>query len=136
MEKEKLISLWMAHCFLLSRGNLELEDVGNEVWKELYLRSSFWEIEVISTKTYFKMHDLIHDLATQFLASASSSNIRETDVRDYKHTMPFGFTEVVSSFPLLQKFVLLRVLNLSKLGLEQLLSSIGDPVNLRYLDLS
>ncbi|KAH0648409.1 hypothetical protein KY285_033657 [Solanum tuberosum] len=31
MEKENLISLWMAHGFLLSKGNLELEYVGNEV---------------------------------------------------------------------------------------------------------
>ncbi|KAG5568809.1 hypothetical protein H5410_064175 [Solanum commersonii] len=38
MEKEKLISLWMAHGFILSKGNMELEDVGDEVWKELYLR--------------------------------------------------------------------------------------------------
>ncbi|KAK6782852.1 hypothetical protein RDI58_020648 [Solanum bulbocastanum] len=37
---------------------------------------------------------------------------------------------------LLQKFVSLRVLNLSDLGLKQLLSSIGDLVHLRYLNLS
>ncbi|KAG5592377.1 hypothetical protein H5410_042891 [Solanum commersonii] len=31
MEKENLISLWMSHGFLLSKGNLELEYVGNEL---------------------------------------------------------------------------------------------------------
>ncbi|KAH0642786.1 hypothetical protein KY289_033760 [Solanum tuberosum] len=46
MEKENLISLWMAHGFLFSKGNLEPEDVGNKVWNELYLRSFFQEIEV------------------------------------------------------------------------------------------
>ncbi|KAL3361729.1 hypothetical protein AABB24_014547, partial [Solanum stoloniferum] len=77
IEKEYIITLWMAHSFLLSKGNMELEDVGNEVWNELYLRSFFQEIEVKSGKTYFKMHDLIHDLATSmFSASASSRSIR------------------------------------------------------------
>ncbi|XP_049377851.1 putative disease resistance protein RGA1 [Solanum stenotomum] len=100
MEKKKVISLWMAHGFLLSRRNLELEDVGNEVWNELYLRSFFQEIEVKSGKTYFKMHDLIHDLATSlFSASASSSNIRELIGGIYSHRMSIGFAEFVPLKP-------------------------------------
>ncbi|KAH0645613.1 hypothetical protein KY290_034395 [Solanum tuberosum] len=139
IEKENIISLWMAHGFLLSKGNLELEDVGNEVWNELYLRSFFQEIEVKSGKTYFKMHDLIHDLATSlFTASATSNNIREINVKGYPHMMLIGFAKVVSSYSPshLQKFVSLRVLNLSKLRLKHLPSSIGDLVHLRYLNLS
>ncbi|KAL3330804.1 hypothetical protein AABB24_034564 [Solanum stoloniferum] len=139
MEKEKLISLWMAHGFLLSKGNMELEDVGDEVWKELYLRSFFQEIEVKSGKTYFKMHDLIHDLATSlFSANTSSSNIREINANYDGYMMSIGFAEVVSSYSpsLLQKFVSLRVLNLRNSDLNQLPSSIGDLVHLRYLDLS
>ncbi|XP_049376706.1 putative disease resistance protein RGA1 isoform X2 [Solanum stenotomum] len=139
MEKENLISLWMAHGFLLSKGNLELEDVGNEVWNELYLRSFFQEIEVKSGKTYFKMHDLIHDLATSlFTASASSNHIREINVKGYPHMMSIGFAKVVSSYSRshLQKFVSLRVLNLTYIGPKQLPSSIGDLVHLRYLNLS
>ncbi|KAK4364725.1 hypothetical protein RND71_016083 [Anisodus tanguticus] len=149
IEKENLTTLWMAHGFLLSKGNLELEDVGNEVWKELYLRSFFQEIEVKSGKTYFKMHDLIHDLATSiFSASTSSSNIRQVNVKDdedmmlivkdYKNMMSIGFAEVVYSYsPLLfKRFVSLRVLNLSNTQFKQLSSSIGDLVHLRYLDLS
>uniref|UniRef100_M1A3Y6 NBS-LRR resistance protein n=1 Tax=Solanum tuberosum TaxID=4113 RepID=M1A3Y6_SOLTU len=139
MEKQNLISLWMAHGFLLSKGNLELEDVGNEVWNELYLRSFFQEIEVKSDQTYFKMHDLIHDLATSlFSASTSSSNIREINVKEYPHMMSIGFAKVVSSYSPshLQKFVSLRVLNLNNLRLKHLPSSIGDLVHLRYLNLS
>ncbi|XP_049362304.1 putative disease resistance protein RGA1 [Solanum verrucosum] len=138
MEKEKIISLWMAHGFLLSKGNMELEDVGNEVWEELYLRSFFQEIEVRSGKTYFKMHDLIHDLATSlFSARASSSNIREINVKIYSHMMSIGFAAVESSYShlLVENFVSLRVLNLNYLE-KQLPSSIGDLVHLRYLDLS
>ncbi|XP_006364463.1 putative disease resistance protein RGA1 [Solanum tuberosum] len=141
MEKENLIAIWMAHGFLLSKGHLELEDVGNEVWKELYLRSFFQEIEVKSGKTYFKMHDLIHDLATSlFSANTSSSNIREINVKSYTHMMSIGFAEVVSVSPYyplsLEQFVSLRVLNLSYSKLDQLPSSIGDLVHLRYLNLS
>ncbi|KAM3397277.1 putative disease resistance protein RGA4 [Capsicum galapagoense] len=139
MVKENLITLWMGHGFLLSKVNLELEDVGNEVWNELCLRSFFQEIEVKSGKTYFKMHDLIHDLATSlFSASSSSSNIREINVKGYTHMTSIGFTEVVPSYSpsLLKKFASLRVLNLSYSKLEQLPSSIGDLVHLRYLDLS
>ncbi|PHU28844.1 Disease resistance protein RGA2 [Capsicum chinense] len=149
IEKEYLVTLWMAHGFILSKGNMELEDVGNEVWKELYLRSFFQEIEVKSSKTYFKMHDLIHDLATSmFSASASSSNIRQINVKDdedmmfivqdYKDMMSIGFVDVVSSYSpsLFKRFVSLRVLNLSNLEFEKLSSSIGDLVHLRYLDLS
>ncbi|KAH0645648.1 hypothetical protein KY285_034678 [Solanum tuberosum] len=140
IEKEKLISLWMAHGFLLSKGNMELEDVGNEVWKELCLRSLFQEIEVKDGKTYFKMHDLIHDLATSlFSASASSSNIREINVKGYPHRMmSIGFAELVSSYSpsLSQKFVSLRVLNLGNSKFKKLPSSIGDLIHLRYLNLS
>ncbi|KAK4728225.1 hypothetical protein R3W88_021213 [Solanum pinnatisectum] len=110
-------------------GNMKLEDVGNEVWNELYLRSFFQEIEVKSGKTYFSMHDLIHDMATSlFTASTSGSNIREINAKDYSHKMSIDFAQ--------SGFVSLRVLNLSKLELKQLPSSIGDLLHLRYLDLS
>ncbi|XP_049361731.1 putative disease resistance protein RGA1 [Solanum verrucosum] len=118
MEKENLISLWMAHSFLLSKGK-ELEDEGND------------------------MHDLIHDLATSlFTASTSSNNIREINVKGYPHMMSIGFAVSSYSRSHLQKFVSLRVLNLSGLlptGIStwnQLPSSIGDLVHLRYLNLS
>ncbi|XP_006352944.1 putative disease resistance protein RGA1 [Solanum tuberosum] len=139
MEKENLISLWMAHGFLSSKGNLELEDVGNEVWNELYFRSFFQEIEVKDGKTYFKMHDLIHDLATSlFSARASNSNIREINVKKYSDIKSIGFAAVESSYShlLVENFVSLRVLNLRYLELNQLPSSIGDLVHLRYMDLS
>ncbi|KAH0646761.1 hypothetical protein KY290_034406 [Solanum tuberosum] len=140
MVKENLIAIWMAHGFLLSKGNLELENVGNEVWKELYLRSFFQEIDVKSGKTYFKMHDLIHDLATSlFSANTSSSNIREINVKSYTHMMSIGFAKVVSPYSYslsLEQLVSLRVLNLSYSELKKLPSSIGDLVHLRYLNLS
>ncbi|AES79733.1 putative P-loop containing nucleoside triphosphate hydrolase, leucine-rich repeat domain, L [Medicago truncatula] len=62
--KEELIQLWMANGFIAKR-NLEVEDVGNMVWKELYQKSFFQDCKMgeYSGDISFKMHDLIHDLA-------------------------------------------------------------------------
>ncbi|XP_029125726.1 disease resistance protein RGA2-like [Cajanus cajan] len=63
--KEELIHLWMANGFIKSEGNLEVENVGNKVWKRLYCRSFFQEVKTdkLGIITSFKMHDLFHDLA-------------------------------------------------------------------------
>jgi hypothetical protein len=62
--KEELIQLWMDNGFIAKR-NLEVEDVGNKVWKELYQKSFFQDIKMdeYSGDISFKMHDLVHDLA-------------------------------------------------------------------------
>jgi len=64
MVKESLIQLWMANGLVTSRGNLQMEHVGNEVWNELNQRSFFQEVksDFVGNIT-FKMHDLVHDLA-------------------------------------------------------------------------
>ncbi|KAI9125357.1 hypothetical protein K1719_003973 [Acacia pycnantha] len=41
INKHLLIQLWLANGFITSHGKLDAEDVGNEVWKELYWRSFF-----------------------------------------------------------------------------------------------
>ncbi|XP_039683088.1 putative disease resistance protein RGA4 isoform X2 [Medicago truncatula] len=68
MDKEELIKLWMANGLVISRGNLQMEHVGNEVWNELYQRSFFQEVEsdLVGNIT-FKMHDLVHDLAQSIM---------------------------------------------------------------------
>jgi len=65
IEKEELIHLWMANGFIKSEGNVEVEHVGNKVWKKLYRRSFFQEAKYdeFGMITSFKMHDLFHDLA-------------------------------------------------------------------------
>ncbi|RHN51422.1 putative leucine-rich repeat domain, L domain-containing protein [Medicago truncatula] len=45
MVKENLIQLWMANGLVTSRGNLQMEHVGNEVWNELNQRSFFQEVK-------------------------------------------------------------------------------------------
>ncbi|MED6158304.1 hypothetical protein PIB30_031471 [Stylosanthes scabra] len=65
IKKQQLIYLWMSNGFISSRPNLEVEEVGNMVWNELYQKSLFQDVrsDDYSGNNYFKMHDLVHDLA-------------------------------------------------------------------------
>ncbi|WJX58079.1 hypothetical protein P8452_43569 [Trifolium repens] len=67
--KEELIHLWMANGFISSRKNLEVEDVGSMIWNELYQKSFFQDITMdeYSGNIFFKMHDLVHDLAQSIM---------------------------------------------------------------------
>ncbi|GMJ13630.1 hypothetical protein like AT3G14470 [Hibiscus trionum] len=65
MIKDELIGLWMANGFIPSRGQLDLHDMGCEIFSELTWRSFFQEIsEDVHGTVTCKMHDLIHDVAT------------------------------------------------------------------------
>ncbi|KAF7815702.1 putative disease resistance protein RGA1 [Senna tora] len=78
--KEELIHLWMANGFISSRENLEIEDVGNEIWNELYKNSFFQEVTIDDDGcTKFKMHALIHDLA-QSITKKECSVIKGGDI--------------------------------------------------------
>ncbi|XLQ98970.1 hypothetical protein S83_065169 [Arachis hypogaea] len=65
IKKQELIYLWMGNGFISSRRNLEVEEVGNMVWNELHQKSLFQDVrsDDFSGEIYFKMHDLVHDLA-------------------------------------------------------------------------
>ena len=65
ISKQFLIELWIANGFISSNKILDEEDIGDDVWNELYWRSFFQDIEtdVFEKITSFKMHDLVHDLA-------------------------------------------------------------------------
>ncbi|RYQ81418.1 hypothetical protein Ahy_Scaffold1g107349 [Arachis hypogaea] len=41
--KEQLVPLWMANGLIKARGNMEVEEVGNEVWDELLAETSYLE---------------------------------------------------------------------------------------------
>ncbi|XP_030962901.1 putative disease resistance protein RGA3 [Quercus lobata] len=63
MNKETVIQLWIAQGFVQSSNkNQQLEDIGDEYFKDLLWRSFFEEVENYKGLRY-KMHDLIHDLA-------------------------------------------------------------------------
>ncbi|XP_075674350.1 putative disease resistance protein RGA4 [Castanea sativa] len=65
INKLKLIQLWIAQGFIQSpEENIQQEDVANEYFMELLWRSFFQEVEEDGgMNRWFKMHDLIHDLA-------------------------------------------------------------------------
>ncbi|MED6180933.1 hypothetical protein PIB30_014715 [Stylosanthes scabra] len=65
IQRQELIHLWMANEFISSRANLDIEEVGNMIWNELYNKSFFQDVKINddSGRIYFKMHDLVHDLA-------------------------------------------------------------------------
>ncbi|KAJ4847528.1 hypothetical protein Tsubulata_003952 [Turnera subulata] len=64
MRKDQLIQLWMANGFIPCKNQMDLHDMGNEIFNELVWRSIFQDVEeqrpgIITCK----MHDLMHDLA-------------------------------------------------------------------------
>jgi len=100
MVKENLIQLWMANELVTSRGNLQMEHVGNEVWNELYQRSFFQEVksDVVGNIT-FKMHDLVHDLAQSIMGeecvASEVSSLTDLSIRTHHISC---FDTVIPSF--------------------------------------
>ncbi|KAI4299984.1 hypothetical protein L6164_033404 [Bauhinia variegata] len=95
IKMELLINLWMANGFISTSGRLAMEDVGSEIWNELYQRSFFQDIKTneLGQVESFKMHDLVHDLACSIagdeisvLGDASSANLS----RSTRHIGFFG----------------------------------------------
>ncbi|KAI5437148.1 hypothetical protein KIW84_023321 [Lathyrus oleraceus] len=134
------------------------EDIGNEVWNELYWRSFFQDIEKdgIGEIEKFKMHDLVHDLA-QSIAEEVSCYIPEPSLsKRIRHLSTYGekSSGIVGSvqlhgIKLLRTFLMrqynclppqvlkcysLRVLDLQRM--IELPSLIFHLKHLRYLNLS
>ncbi|CAL1385840.1 unnamed protein product [Linum trigynum] len=67
MEKDELIKLWMSQGFLKATTNQDMEEVGEEYFQMLVMRSFFQDLEkelyLNKEKLYCKMHDLVHDFA-------------------------------------------------------------------------
>ncbi|XP_050283871.1 putative disease resistance protein RGA3 [Quercus robur] len=69
IDKMTLIQLWISQGFIQS-SNKQLEDVADAYVKDLLWRSFFEEVsDEVGYLKYYKMHDLIHDLA-QSIAGA------------------------------------------------------------------
>lgn len=98
--KDELIHLWMANGFISSRKNLEVEDVGSMIWKELCHKSFFQEITTIeySGETYFKMHDLVHDLAQSIMGQECMAlkDAKITNLPKRTHHISFHSAKLLS----------------------------------------
>ncbi|XP_058750026.1 putative disease resistance protein RGA4 [Vicia villosa] len=160
MVKEQLIHLWLANGFIASRGNLEVEHVGHEVWNELYAKSFFQEVKTDEKgNVTFKMHDLFHDLAQSImgeecLASGAESltslsirvhHISCSVINFYKpikyNTIPFKKAESLRTFLQLDvpfentgSFPSITSLRALRTSCPQL-SALKSLTHLRYLEL-
>lgn len=158
IDKKFLIDLWMVNGFISSNAMLEAEDIGNEVWNELYWRSFFQDIEKddIGEIENFKMHDIVHDLAQSIAEEVCDCITEPNQSKRIRHLSAYGEkpSEVVGSIQLhgiksLRTFLIhkfrcsppqvlkcysLRVLDLQYM--KDLPSSICRLKYLRYLNLS
>jgi len=157
MVKEHLIQLWMANGLVTSRGNLQMEHVGNEVWNELYQRSFFQEVKSdLAGNITFKMHDLVHDLAQSIIGEECVSSKVESltnlssrvhhiscfvTKRKFDYNIPFKKVESLRTFLELEPTykssdVLLSIIPLRALSTSSYqLSSLKNLIHLRYLQL-
>ncbi|CAK8536971.1 unnamed protein product [Lathyrus sativus] len=158
INKKFLIGLWMANGFISTNGMLEAEDIGNEVWNELYWRSFFQDIKKddIGEIENFKMHDLVHDLAQSIAEEVSCCNTEAILSKRILHRSTYGekFSRVagliqlhgikslrtfltqynICSPPQVLKCYSLRVLDFQRM--KEFPSSIFRLKHLRYLNLS
>ncbi|TYH73484.1 hypothetical protein ES332_D05G333100v1 [Gossypium tomentosum] len=150
-EKEELIQLWMAEGLLqLSKDNGDPEELGNEYFKDLRLRSFFQQSK--GEKSCFVMHDLISDLAKsvtrEFICRLEGSGERY-DVRQKFQSLPkakgLRTFIIVNSFfhwvnvsnVLMHDLLMissLRVLSLAG-DLVELPRDMGRLINMLYLDI-
>ncbi|KAJ7943924.1 Disease resistance protein [Quillaja saponaria] len=165
LDKEHLIHLWMANGFISSSGNMEAEDVGNEVFAELYWRSLFqeaWTNEVGDVES-FKMHDLVHDLAQsiteeEYLVVENIESLSDLSTRTHHVSSLNNLSKITPlrsttlNMGILEKVKSLRTLLLvaddlqpsipqssvfrSLRSLRATPLKIGNLIHLRYLDLS
>ncbi|XP_039690762.1 putative disease resistance protein RGA3 isoform X2 [Medicago truncatula] len=92
INKKFLIDLWMANGFLSSNAMLQTEDIGNEVWNELYWRSFFQDIEHdgFGKIQKFKMHDLVHDLAQSITEEVNCCITEPSPSNRIRHLSIYG----------------------------------------------
>nr|XP_025651365.1 putative disease resistance protein RGA4 isoform X2 [Arachis hypogaea]XP_025698022.1 putative disease resistance protein RGA4 isoform X2 [Arachis hypogaea] len=98
--KEQLIHLWMANGLIKARGNMEIEEVGNEVWDELCQKSFFQDVRTDSLGTItFKMHDLFLELAQSIMGEecvvSKSANLTSLTSRVH-HVSCLDFYETLN----------------------------------------
>ncbi|KAL5711857.1 hypothetical protein ACHQM5_014087 [Ranunculus cassubicifolius] len=165
IEVEELIRLWIANGLVQTDETMELEDVANEIFKELVLKLFFQNAEKnwLGIKT-FKLQDIMYDLAwlvarTECVALEDGDQLAEIpdSVRHLLVTeaaQSSGMVDTISkSFPQLRTCIFppmcnpplpiifenltsLRALHLRASNIPNLPKSIENLKHLRYLNLS
>ncbi|KAK1282822.1 putative disease resistance protein RGA3 [Acorus calamus] len=157
-----VVQYWISEGFVLANGDMSLEEVGEEYFKELVKRCLFNIDPLYVNETVCTMHDLIRDLATsmadgeyftgglQGLIDVSIKPRHASIVDDEVTTIPNAITVHESLRTILlvtpqwkniqedlfEKLRRLRVLNLSDTKIENLPRNIGNLIHLRNLNVS
>ncbi|KAJ0017676.1 hypothetical protein Pint_11527 [Pistacia integerrima] len=91
-----LVQFWMAHGLLQSHNeNQDLESIGMQYIKELMSRSFFQDITQLHENLYtFKIHDLMHDLATSLMRNEFSivKSTNQICTKSHRH-LSFHFVD-------------------------------------------
>ncbi|CDP13082.1 unnamed protein product [Coffea canephora] len=151
LREDELIQHWMAEGFVQpDRQNQRLmEEIGGE-YLRILLQSSLLE-KVEEPRTYYKLHDLVHDFAKSVLNPKSSSQDRYLALHSYEEMAENGRRNkpasirslflhleggISADMNMLSRFKHLHVLKLSGYNAKFLPISIGKLLRLRLLDIS
>ncbi|XP_057740681.1 putative disease resistance protein RGA3 [Arachis stenosperma] len=162
IKKDDCIQLWTAQGYLASSTETQsVEDVGNQYVKILLMRSFFQDASMDKSGHIksFKMHDLMHDLATLVAGNDCYLCTEGRGIVGRPMHVSFGpqincsldvfddcklrtficwelATDLFAKLSFSGKLKYLRALNLSFYSLSQLPKSIDKVKHLRYLELS
>nr|XP_027119498.1 disease resistance protein RGA2-like [Coffea arabica] len=146
LEQDRLVELWMAEGFLQpdSQNERTMEKIGYE-YLRILLQTSLLEEVKEERRTWYKMHDLVHDFAKSILNHNSSnqhrylavySSGRETINEKSSASLRTLFLEGGITDDMLSKFKYLHVLKLFGANAKELPTSIGKLIHLHLLDIS
>ncbi|CDP21739.1 unnamed protein product, partial [Coffea canephora] len=150
LREDELIQHWIAEGFVLpdQKNNRVMEETGGE-YLRILLQNSLLEKVAQSWRTYYKMHDLVHDFAKSILNPQSSNQDRYLALHSYEEMAENVRRNKAASIrtlflhlgggisaDMLLRFKCLHVLRLSGDDVKFLPSSIGKLLHLRLLDIS
>nr|XP_027102367.1 putative disease resistance protein RGA3 [Coffea arabica] len=148
LEQDLLVELWMAEGFLQpdSQNERMMEKIGYE-YLRILLQTSLLEEVKWGRRTWYKMHDLVHDFAKsilnrnssnqdRYLAVYSSERMVETINAKPSASLRTLFLKGGIADDMLSKFKYLHVLKLFGANAKELPTSIGKLIHLHLLDIS
>ncbi|XP_027159923.1 putative disease resistance protein RGA3 [Coffea eugenioides] len=144
LEQDLLVEHWMAEGFLQpdSQNERTMEKIGYEYLRTL-LQTSLLEEVKEEWRTWYKMHDLVHDFAKSILNRNSSNQDRYLAVYSPERinekssaSLRTLFLEGGIADDMLSKLKYLHVLKLFGADVKELPTSIGKLIHLHLLDIS